>query len=84
MDEMQLPEGTIVIAVSTVEEGHKLLETFRNGGAQSAVLGVTEDGEIVIAIEPAEFFSLQGLTNGEMTIEITQDGVSTAVKRGSA
>jgi len=84
MDEVQLPKGTIVIAVSTVKEGHELVETFQNGGAQSAVLGVTEDGEIVIAIDPEEFFGLQGLTNGEMTIEITQDGVSTPVKRGSA
>lgn len=84
MDEMQLPKGTIVISVPSVEKGHELVEMFQSGGATSAVLGMTQEGEIVIAVEPGEFSRLQGMTSGDMTIEITEDGIATPTKRGKA
>lgn len=84
MDEIQLPKGTIVISVPSIAKGHELVETFHGGGAPSAVVGLTEEGEIVVAIEPEEFFRMQGMTNGDMTIEITENGISTPIKRGQA
>ena len=84
MDELQLPKGTIVISVPSVAKGHELVETFHAGGAQSALVGMTEEGEIVVTVDPDEFFRLQGMTNGETTIEITENGVSTPRKRGQA
>lgn len=83
-DKVDLPKGTIIVSVPDAEKAHELAEMFRAGGAQSAIVGETEEGEIVVAVDPDEFFALQGMSDGDKTLEITQGGASKPKTRGRA